>query len=60
MMEPVAPGGHHATTWENNSHYKANTQKTEVKNGLRVCVTASWLVKWPLMNKISRNNFKGM
>lgn len=59
-MEPVAPGGHHATTWENNSHYKAKTQKTEVKNGLRVCVTASWLVKWPLMNKISRNNFKGM
>lgn len=49
----VVPGDHHPTVWENNSHYKADTQKTKAKNGMRVCITASWLVKWPLMNKIS-------
>lgn len=30
-MEPVAPGGHLAIMWENNSNYKANTQKSRDK-----------------------------
>ena len=54
-MEPLAPGGHLAIMWRNNSNYKANTEKSRDKKWYKALwVNLSQLVKMPLINKISK------